>query len=263
MVVNAQSSSQPQNYDRQFSWNYGGETWTWNLTIPAALFQAYVAVPESVRTQIPLSAASGTLSPREDPYLQSLAAKLNESVAQEGYSSLQAVNFVLAFVQSIPYATDMNSTGYQNYPRFPVETLIDNVGDCKSHSILFATLTLMMGFDAVFINPPDHLAVGVLGDNLGGTSWTYNGQSYYYCETTGEGFTVGQLPDQFNGVAAYVYAIDTSEQYVVNYQSLSLAAPNPSYAPYNPNSPQTTPNVGPDQTMEPLPVGRWTNNPSC
>ena len=156
-------------------------------------------------------------------------------------------------MQSIPYATDFNSTGYQDYPRFPVETLIDNVGDCKSHSILFATLTLMMGFDAVFINPPDHLAVGVLGDNLGGTYWTYNDQNYYYCETTGEGFTVGQLPTQFNGVGAYVYPIDTSQQYVVNYQSLSLAAPNPSYAPYNPNTPQTTPNVGPNQTMEPLP----------
>jgi hypothetical protein len=163
------------------------------------------------------------------------------------------VNFALAFVQSIPYATDLNSTGYADYPRFPVETLYDNIGDCKSHSILFATLTLLLGFDAVFINPPDHLAVGVLGNNLGGTYWTYDDQNYYYCETTGEGFTVGQLPTQFNGVGAYVYPIDTTQQYVVNYQSLSLTAPDPSYAPYNPNAPETTPAVAPNQTMQPLP----------
>ena len=63
---------------RQFSWNYGGETWTWNLTIPAALYEAYVAVPDSVRSQIPLS-GFGYFITTQDPYLQSLAAKINES----------------------------------------------------------------------------------------------------------------------------------------------------------------------------------------
>jgi hypothetical protein len=249
-MVSAQTQS--EYYSRDFSWNYGGETWTWNLTIPMALCQAYVAVPDSVRSHIQLS-GFGYFTTTEDPYLQSLAVKINDTAAQQGYSSIQEANFALAFVQSIPYATDLNSTGYADYPRFPVETLYDNVGDCKTHSILFATLTLLLGFDAVFINPPDHLAVGVLGNNLGGTYWTYNDQNYYYCETTGEGFTVGQLPTQFNGVGAYVYPIDTTQQYVVNYQSLSLTAPNPSYAPYTPNTPETTPAVAPNETMQPLP----------
>lgn len=252
VVANAQTQSQPQYYNRSFCWNYGGETWSWNLTIPQELYSAYVAIPDSVRSQIQL-ASFGYFTTTQDPYMESLATKINETATQAGYSSLQEVNFALAFVQSIPYATDLNSTGYQDYPRFPVETLIDNIGDCKSHSILFATLTLMLGFDVVFINPPDHLAVGVLGNNLGGTYWTYNNQNYYYCETTGEGFTVGQLPSQFNGVGAYVYPIDTSLQYVVNLQALSLAAPNPSFAPYNPDTPQATPSVGPNETMEPLP----------
>jgi predicted transglutaminase-like cysteine proteinase len=250
-MAKAQTQDQTQYYNREFCWNYGGETWTWNLTIPVALYEAYVSVPDSVRSQIQLS-GFGYFTTTDDSYMQNLAQKINETATAEGYSSLQEANFALAFVQSIPYATDLNSTGYQDYPRFPVETLIDNVGDCKSHSVLFATLTLMLGFDVVFINPPDHLAVGVLGNNLGGTYWTYNNQDYYYCETTGEGFTVGQLPTQFNGVGAYVYPIDTSEQYVVNVQSLSLAAPDPSYAPYNPNAPQITPN--PNQTAEPFPT---------
>jgi hypothetical protein len=250
-MANAQTPDQTQYYSREFCWNYGGETWTWNLTIPAALYEAYVSIPDSVRSQIQLS-GFGYFTTTDDSYMQSLAQKINETATAEGYSSLQEANFALAFIQSIPYATDLNSTGYQDYPRFPVETLIDNVGDCKSHSILFATLTLMLGFDVVFINPPDHLAVGVLGNSLGGTYWTYNNQDYYYCETTGEGFTVGQLPTQFNGVGAYVYPIDTSEQYVVNVQSLSLVAPNPSYAPYDPDAPQITPN--PNQTSEPFPT---------
>ena len=272
MVVDAQTQSQTQYYSRSFSWNYGGNTWAWNLSIPVALYDAYAQVPDSVRTQVPLS-GFGYFTTTEDSYLQSLALKMNETANQQGYSAVQTVNFALAFVQSIPYQTDLNSTGYQNYPRFPVEFLIDNVGDCKSHSVLFASLTLLLGYDAVFINPPDHLAVGVLGDNLGGTYWTYNDQNYYYCETTGEGFTVGQLPDQFSGVGAYVLAIDTSEQYVVNLQSLTLTAPNPSYAPFSPNTPQKTqtPNLtttaspdvaGPTAVpVEPIGINLISDNP--
>ena len=252
--VNAQTQSQTQYYNQSFSWNYGGETWTWNLTIPAALYEAYVQVPDSVRTQIPLS-GFGYFTTTEDSYMQRLAEKINETATQQGYSSYQEVNFALAFVQSIPYQTDLNSTGYQDYPRFPIETLVQNVGDCKSHSILFATLTLLIGVDTVFINPPDHLAVGVLGNNLSGTYWAYDNQNYYYCETTGEGFTIGQLPSQFNGVGAYVYAIDTSKQYVVNLQSLTPSAPNPSYAPFNPNTEQAPPTPNLNTTFSPNVVG--------
>jgi hypothetical protein len=252
-VVAAQTQGQAQCYNREFAWNYGGEYWTWNLSIPTTLYEAYVGIPDSVRTQIPLS-RFGYFTTTEDSYLQSIVAKINATAKQQGYSPYQEVNFVLAFVQSIPYATDLNSTGYQDYPRFPVETLVDNVGDCKSHSILFATLTLMLGYGTVFINPPDHLAVGILGNNLQGTYWTYDNQTYYYCETTGEGFTIGQLPAQFDGESAYVYPIDTSLQYVVNIQSISSIEPNPSSAPYSPNTAETTPTLGPNPVTTPSPT---------
>lgn len=238
------AQTQTQYVNREFSWNYGGKTWTWNLSIPTQLYDAYVSVPDSVRTQIPLS-SFGYFTTTEDSYMQELAAKINATATQEGYSAYQEVNFALAFVQSIPYATDFNSTGYQDYPRFPVETLVDDVGDCKSHSVLFATLTLTLGFEAVYINPPDHLAVGVLGNNLQGTYWTYDNQTYYYCETTGEGFTIGQLPTQFDGQGAYVYPINTSQQYVVNYQS-TTSETNPVVQPYNPDEPQATPTYQPN-----------------
>lgn len=241
-AVTAQTQDQPQFYNREFTWNFGGEYWTWNLSIPVALFEQYQSVPDSVRTQIPLS-GFGYFTTTEDPYLQTLVAKINQTATAQGYNPIQEVNFALAFVQSIPYATDLNSTGYSDYPRFPVQTLVDDIGDCKSHSILFATLTLMLGYGAVYINPPDHLAVGVLGNNLGGTCWTYDNQTYYYCETTASGYTIGQLPQQFSGEGAYVYPIYTSEQYVVNYQSVSSAEPNPTDSPYE-SSTQMTPTTG-------------------
>jgi len=249
--VTAQSPSQNQYYNTSFAWDYGGNHWDWNLSIPVALYDAYsdTAVPDSVRTQYGL-ADFGFFTTTQDSYMQTLANKLNNSATQAGYGSYDEVNFVLAFVQSIPYKTDNASTPYQDYPRFPIETLVDNVGDCKSHSILFATLTLILGYDTVFINPPDHLAVGILGNNLQGTYWPYNNKNYYYCETTGVGFKIGQLPTQFTGNTANVYAIDLREQYVPNLQTTSLTNPNPTALPNT-----STPTFDPNPTASPVVAG--------
>jgi hypothetical protein len=232
-AVTAQSPVQSQYYNTEFAWDYGGNHWDWNLSIPVMLYNAYVAVPDSVRIQYGL-ADFGFFTTTQDNYMQNLADKLMKTATQLGYSSCSEVNFVLAFVQSIPYKLDNASTGYQDYPRFPVETLVDDVGDCKSHSILFATLMLMMGYGTVFINPPDHLAVGVLGNNLQGSYWIYNNQTYYYCETTGVGFTIGELPQQFTGQTADVYPIDESEQYVPNLTATSSTETNPTISPTTP-----------------------------
>ncbi|MGA3289615.1 MAG: hypothetical protein ABSD42_05200 [Candidatus Bathyarchaeia archaeon] len=247
-VATAQSPNQSQYYNTEFAWDYGGLHWDWNMSIPVTLDNAYTAIPDSVRTQYGL-ADFGFFTTTQDNYMQTLADKLNDTATQLEYSSSDEVNFVLAFVQSIPYKLDNASTGFQDYPRFPVETLVDNVGDCKSHSILFATLMLILGYGTVFINPPDHLAVGVLGNNIPGTYWTYNDQTYYYCETTGIGFTIGELPQQFNGQTANVYPIDYSQQYVPNLQETSSNEPNPTISSNTP-----TPTFQPNPTTSPSPT---------
>ena len=248
-VATAQSPNQSQYYNTEFAWDYGGLHWDWNMSIPVTLDNAYTAIPDSVRTQYGL-ADFGFFTTTQDNYMQTLADKLNETATQLGYGSCDEVNFVLAFVQSIPYKLDNASTGFQDYPRFPVETLVDNIGDCKSHSIFFATLMLILGYGTVFINPPDHLAVGVLGNNLQGTCCTCNNQTYYYCETTGIGFTIGQLPQQFNDQTANVYSIDYSEQYVPNLEATSSTEPDtPAFQP----NPLTSPSpaiAGP--TIQPV-----------
>ncbi len=232
-AVKAQSPDQSQNYTREFSWDYGGNHWIWNLSIPVALYDAYKAVPDSERTKNG-PAGYDMMVTTKDSYMQTLTEKLNETANQLGYGPVDKVNFALAFVQSIAYSSDLNSTGYEEYPRFPIEVLVDQTGDCDCKADLFATLTLGLGYGAVFINPPDHLAVGVLGNNLQGTYWTYQNQSYYYAETTGVGFKVGDLPDEFKGKSAYVYPIDENNQFVVNSQSAYMIAPNPSISPYSP-----------------------------
>ena len=45
-------------------------------------------------------------------------------------------DFCISFVQSLNYTSDLESSGYDQYPRFPYETLYENGGDCEDTSIL-------------------------------------------------------------------------------------------------------------------------------
>jgi len=216
-------------YDKSFAWNYNGKYWTWNLSIPQNLYDSYKSVPVSTRTANG-PAGYGFLTTTEDYYIKILANKLNETATQQEYNSFDKVSFVLAFVQSLPYTSDSVTTGHDEYPRFPIETLVDDGGDCEDTSILFATLTLNMGYGTVYINPPDHYAVGILGNNLRGTYWTHpenSNNTYYYCETTGDNFKIGQLPDEFQGQKAFIYDIDHSKQFVSNVKITPTIEPSP------------------------------------
>jgi hypothetical protein len=247
---------------REYSWDYGGHHWVWNLSIPASLYAAYKMPTDSVRIRIGPE-DFGYFTTTQDSYIKTLAEKLNETASQAGYSSYEEVNFILSFVQNIPYKTDNESTGYQSYPRFPIETLVDNVGDCKSHSTLFSSLMLVLGFGTVYINPPNHLAVGILGNDLKGTYWTYNGDTYYYCETTGVGFKIGDLPQEFDGQTAKVFPIDETLQYTPNLDGITIYNPDPTIStatitptPTPTNEPYATgkPSIAPPTAQTALPV---------
>jgi len=212
-----EASAQTNSYfNKHFEWDYKGHHWTWDVSIPAQLYYAYKNVPVSNRTQDGI-AGYGYCTTTQDSYIQSLAKELNDTANQIGYNDFDKASLTLAFVQSIPYTSDLKTTGYDEYPRFPIETLVDNGGDCDCKSILFATLTIILGFQAVFINPPEHMAVGILGNNFKGTFWVYPegpNQTYYYSETTESGFMIGELPFQYTGQNVNIYSIDASKQFV-------------------------------------------------
>lgn len=255
-LVTAQTTSDStQYYNKTFAWDYKGNHWTWNLSIPKALYEAYKAVPDYTRTRNG-PAGYGYLTTTEDYYIRVLAMKLNETTNNQNYNSFDKVSFILAFVQSLPYASDTVTTSYDEYPRFPIETLVDDGGDCEDTSILFATITLILGYGTIYINPSGHYAVGVLGNNLHGTYWTFQNKTYYYCETTGNGFTIGQLPDEFATANANLYAIDQTRQFVTHIavDPIDQTTPVPTEAQSIwTTQPTSTPNPT-DNTMPTMPA---------
>lgn len=140
-----------------------------------------------------------------------MAQILSEEAVANGFSGKrEQVEFIIDFVQYLPYVPDDVSTPYDDYTKFSAELLVELGGDCEDTSILMAGLLQAepFGYDMVLIQPPAHMAVGIYGkDDLPGYYWEYDGRKYYYIETTGVGWGIGDLPDAYKNEDAYVIQV--------------------------------------------------------
>ncbi len=200
-TVIGESTQSTDLISANYSWNYRG-TWNWEMRIPLSLYQYYQKLPRPPTTNYSVYVTH----PLDDPYIDLLVAKIKSIAQQEGYTEYQTVEFADAFVQSLPYTVDSVTTPFDEYPRYPLETLIDNGGDCEDTSILLASIIEKMGYGVVLVVLPSHVGVGVKGgETLYGTYWDYNGSKYYYVETTGENWGIGEIPDEYKDAAATLH----------------------------------------------------------
>ena len=194
----------PGSLDRSFTWEYAGSKWTWDIEIPRSLYEYY-----SERKRVPTENYSVYVTdPSDDPFIGELVDRFEDAAQQEGFDEFETVNFAVAFVQSLPYTSDAVTTAYDEYPRYPVETLVDDGGDCEDTSILIAAILDAMGYGVVLLQPPHHMAVGVLGgEGIHGTYFEHNGGKYFYLETTGSGWEIGEIPSEYEGEKVDIFGI--------------------------------------------------------
>jgi len=132
------------------------------------------------------------------PEVDVLASKLLRLGHEQKFRSLEIASNTLAFTQQcIEYAYDVDERGeLTEYPKYPVETLMDEQGDCEDQSILTAALLKRMGYDVILLLCPGHMALGIAGaEGLPGEYIPYRGTRYFYAETTGEGWMIGEVPE--------------------------------------------------------------------
>ena len=178
--------------------------------------------------------------------VDSLEELINEfkQVIPKTWSEERRVNFVLAFVQAIPYKKD-ETTGYdREYYKHPIETLTEGVGDCEDTSMLFASILSGLGFKSALLDLPGsalldlpgHLAVGVKG-NFQGYFVPYGIDKYYYCETTNPGWKLGNMPKENVGKRVRVIPI-TPNPVPPKQVTPQIVTPRPQFP--SPPSPQKT-----------------------
>lgn len=59
----------------------------------------------------------------------------------------------------------------------------------------------------VLIQPPGHMAAGLWESDPAGYYWEYDGRKYSYIETTGQGWGIGDVPEEYRGGRARVYQV--------------------------------------------------------
>lgn len=143
----------------------------------------------------------------DEPYLSNVVKAFTDYQQANDLSDSATLAHMTAFVQGLKYTKDDVTAGFDEYPRYPVETLLHRGGDCEDTAILLASLFRSFGYGAVLLSPPGHMAVGVKSSGETGGYIEHQGNRYSYIETTGEGWNVGEIPEAYRGKEVKVYDI--------------------------------------------------------
>lgn len=194
------------NYNVTYSWVYpydSNREWTIKVTIPASTYN-YYSDPDKTTDY-------ASYLTKDDSIVDKIALELKNEATNNSFNTAQ---FVLSFVQNVPYGTDENTTtpSTDNFPRYPDETLVDGVGDCKDHSTLFVSLMESPAINVSMVLleltkagvSVGHMAAGISATGYSGTYVLYSGSDYFYCETTSPGWTIGEMPPEMKGFTIQV-----------------------------------------------------------
>jgi len=197
--------------NRNYTWAFVGSKWTWELQLPDSLYAYFKEIPRTHTKNLSVYINN----PMDDTFIEHFVSEIERAAQEQGFDDLEKLEFVVAFVQGLPYTLDSVTTPYDDYPRYPIETLVDMGGDCEDTSILLASLLDRMGYKVVLIHFPrvvtnrPHYGVGILGkEDTFGTYWEHNGGKYFYLETTNTGWKIGEIPEDRVDVPAVIYDVN-------------------------------------------------------
>jgi hypothetical protein len=183
---------EPGKSSRSYSWNYEGYRWRLTLLLDDKLYSAYES--RTRKRDYDLFASD----PYDDWLIKNIADTLVSLSNEYGLEEKKIPGLCVSFIQSLNYTSDLTSSGYDQYPRFPYETLYDNGGDCEDTSILSVAILQEMGYDVVLLELPEHMALGIkCSPETRGRSFEYNNNHYYYLETTGSNWEIGEMPEEY------------------------------------------------------------------
>jgi hypothetical protein len=216
-----QAGEQPESVS--LTWTFKGREFTWSTRFRAEDLAYYRDRDRAPTVDYSVYAADRM----DDKYIEQLVGLFRELARKYDMSDLETIAFIVSFVQSLPYTQDNLTSPYDEYPRFPLETLIEGGGDCEDSAILTATLLKELGQDVMLIRLGGHMAVGVACDECDGTYYATVGRRYYYIETTGTGWGIGQIPPQYEYQEARLFplapqpVIDVDVKYQLIHSTLS------------------------------------------
>jgi len=136
----------------------------------------------------------------KDPVIQTIANDIIDTSISTGDSCRFCI--AIDFVESMLYQHDIDYIRQQDYPKYPIETIRDERGDCEDTSFLMASILKALGVDTILLVYSDHMAVGFASPSCPGSYYTYKGRTYCFLETTS---VPDNLANDFTVWGKYVY----------------------------------------------------------
>ncbi len=220
------------------------------VSIPPSLYDYYSNMSNTINTD---SDYANFVTPQA---VEPIAESIQNITRNLPYSNEQFADAVLTLVHQIPYAI--------NGPQYPVETLVDNSGDCVALSLLAASIMQAGGLDVVLILytgiNPEHMNVGVYlpytpvyhTAGMAPTDFVYDNKTYWTAETTpGANWKVGDQSASLANAEPVIIPLNNTEQSSPAQVSSSLNTPLlPSSITVNLSQAQLSPNMSQQSSIE-------------
>jgi hypothetical protein len=207
-----------QNYERKYFLLKGQSTYQLTLSITPSLYEYYQQKNHLL--------TRNNFANFVTPYSLALVAADIRSIFP---NEEDFVNAVLMFVHQIPYQIVAEA-------KYPVETIVENKGDCDLLSFIAASLIKAQNMDVVlfYYESESHMNIGVSLPSPPKDARTtisyvdYGGNRYYMAECTGgdwqNGWRVGECPLELEGAQVEVVTLEKSEQIAPGQVSSSFGA---------------------------------------
>jgi len=178
------------------------------VSIPPSLYNYYQGKTHVVTDE---SQYSNFVTPTA---VAPIAQSIRNLTSKDTYGDEEFANAVLALVQQIPYVEiDI---------KYPVETIVDNKGDCDTVSLLAASILIAGDLDVVLLYYKEaaHMNIGIhLSSTPSSLWWTpptsyeYKGKEYWVAECTPKAqWRVGDQPDSLGGERPLIIPINNCEK---------------------------------------------------
>lgn len=128
------------------------------------------------------TSADSKFATPHDPVIQTIAKDITDASVSSGDSCKLCL--AIDFVESMTYQYDIDYNSNPEYPKYAIETIVDERGDCEDTSFLMASILEALDVDTVLLLYTDHMAVGFAADTCPGDGYTYKGRTYCFLETT-------------------------------------------------------------------------------
>jgi hypothetical protein len=195
--------------------NFGKSMQLITVSVPYKKYESYHTMVHPYWGELNLSSARKYITQNE-----TIINQIVEKIRNQTRSEEELADALLDFVQDKGIALSI-----RYYPtiqlKYPIETLVEMGGDCDTHSFLYATLMKAAGFKVLLLlsknpvgdlphvatavhltNPPTH-SLPEYEDKF----FTYDGEKYYFAETTTWNYRVGDLPPWLKSVDFYIIPI--------------------------------------------------------